>query len=112
MSSKKVIIFVLLTIPIAGVIYEVTRNTSSLSAQVDNLEPYPWCSWSGAVKDGKPHGFGAGDCVYGQEPLTKQVLSPPLSGVQRQYLERAGGQSSLHGETCGASDMRRVACCL
>jgi len=87
MTHKKVIIFVLLTIPIAGVIYEVTRNTTSLSAQVDNLEPYPWCSWSGAVKDGKPHGFGAGGCIFGQD-LLKNALAPPLSEIQRQYLDR------------------------
>lgn len=29
---------------------------------------YPWCSWSGELKNGKPHGWGAGSCVMGQEP--------------------------------------------
>jgi len=89
MSAKKLIIFVLITIPMAWLVYEGANTNSSHSARIDNLEDYPWCSWSGAVKDGKPHGFGAGGCVYGQAPLTKQVLSTALSEVQRQYLDRA-----------------------
>ena len=89
MSSKKLMAVVFLAIPMVWLIYEGAQTNSSYSTQIDNLKGYPWCSWSGAVKDGKPHGFGAGGCVFGQEPLTKQGLSPPLSAVQRQYLDRA-----------------------
>ena len=94
MSSKKLIIVVFLAIPMAWLIYEGAKTNSSYSTQIDNFEDYPWCSWSGAVKDGKPHGFGTGGCVFGQEPLRKQGLSPPLSEVQQKYLDRA--DKALH----------------
>ena len=89
MSSKKLIVVMFLAISLAWLIYESAKTNSSYSTQIDSLEDYPWCSWGGAVKDGKPHGFGTGGCVFGQEPLTKQGLSPPLSEIQRQYLDRA-----------------------
>lgn len=91
----------------AWLIYEGAKTNSSYSNPIDNREDYPWCSWSGAVKDGKPHGFGAGGCVFGQEPLAKQGLSPPLSEVQRQYLDRADKAlytgKPVERRTCDAS---------
>ena len=85
---RKIIIVAFLIVPMAALISEGTKKDSSLSAQINNVDDYPWCYWSGEVKDGKPHGFGVGGCVFGQEPLEKRRLSPPLSQVQYRFLER------------------------
>jgi len=86
--SQKIISVAFLIVLIAAMVSEGTKKDSSLSVQINNLEDYPWCYWSGEVKDGKPHGFGAGGCGFGQEPLEKRRLSPPLSQVQYRFLER------------------------
>ena len=88
MISKKRFIASLLTIPLAGFIYRSAQEQAFPSAQIDDPHDYPWCYWSGHVEDGKPHGFGAGGCVFGQEPLEKQGLSPPLLKAQYRFLER------------------------
>ena len=88
MTPRTVFIASLLAIPLAGLIYRSAQEQAFPSAQIADPHGYPWCYWSGEVKDGKPHGFGAGGCVFGQEPLKKRRLSPPLSQVQYRFLER------------------------
>ncbi len=47
--------------------------------QIREPNDYPWCSWSGEVKAGKPHGWGVGSCLLAHEPTKKGDLSPTLS---------------------------------
>lgn len=77
MISKTLIIASVVATPLLAVIYQGTQAQSSFSDRIDDLQNYPWCYWSGDVKDGKPHGWGVGSCVFGQEPPEKRILARP-----------------------------------
>ena len=69
---------------IAGCARGVDAQSLLDASKIKEPNDYPWCSWSGEVKAGKPQGWGVGSCLYAREPAEKGDLSPPLTAHRSQ----------------------------
>ncbi len=63
---------------------DLPRDSFAGREAIQESNEYPWCEWSGRVKNGKPDGPGEGGCVYGQEPKSKIGLRPAIERIDTQ----------------------------
>jgi len=81
MSVARPIFVVSLSLTIAACSGENPFRSPSGQA-IANPQQYPWCQWRGDVRNGKPHGWGVGGCVAGQESDAHRGLMPAIQELQ------------------------------